>query len=233
MAEKVDKKDVKQKRGRNWATVVYPESAMHGWQEWLVDQVVPCFISPLHDQDPASDATEGSDELKKPHWHVLFVFPGNKSEQQIREIIDTIGGVGCERVQSARAYARYLCHLDDPDKHKYSTQEVMALGGLNYLEVTKSGVDAMNATYEMMDFCLLNNVTSFYALSMYARYHREDWAHALRTSCAVFMREFLRSRAWSKDNDMLEIIDAVTGEVLFSDTAMRNEMVMRAKEEDK
>lgn len=215
MVEKIEKKSEKQRRGRNWATVVYPESAMHGWQEWLIDQVIPCFISPLHDQDPASDAVEGSDELKKPHWHILFVFPGNKSEQQLREIIDTIGGVGCERVQSVRAYARYLCHLDDPNKHKYPTTEVRALNGLNYMEVTNSGVDATNATMEMMDFCVEYRVNSFYILSRYAQKNRSDWFHALRTSCAVFMREWLKSKRWSDEQGLFIITDPVTGEVLF------------------
>lgn len=211
----MSEKEKQQQRGRNWATVVYPESCLHGWQEWLEEQIIPCFISPLHDQDPASDAAEGSGELKKAHWHVLFVFPGNKSAKQIREIVDTIGGVGCERVQSVRAYARYLCHLDDPNKHKYSIQEIKAVGGLNYLEVIASSVDAMNATMEMMDFCIEYDVNSFYLLSTYARHNNPEWFQALRTSCAVFMREWLKSKQWSDEQGAFRITDPATGEIIF------------------
>ena len=38
-------------RTRNYATVVYPESAPEGWQSILEDQFVSAFISPLHDCD--------------------------------------------------------------------------------------------------------------------------------------------------------------------------------------
>lgn len=38
-------------RTRNFATVVYPESAAEGWQDILAQQFVPIFISPLHDKD--------------------------------------------------------------------------------------------------------------------------------------------------------------------------------------
>ena len=43
------------KRFRNYATVVYPESAPENWQEILSDQIIPAFISPLHDSDVNPD----------------------------------------------------------------------------------------------------------------------------------------------------------------------------------
>ena len=38
-------------RTRNYATVVYPESAPENWQQILEEEFVPAFISPLHNQD--------------------------------------------------------------------------------------------------------------------------------------------------------------------------------------
>ena len=38
-------------RTRNYATVVYPESAPENWLSILSDSHVPCFVSPLHDLD--------------------------------------------------------------------------------------------------------------------------------------------------------------------------------------
>ena len=43
-----------------------------------------------------------------------------------------IGGVGVEPVKSVRAYARYLCHLDSPDKVCYRTEDVLSLSGADY-----------------------------------------------------------------------------------------------------
>lgn len=55
-------------RTRNFATIVYPESANPGWKEILRDLHIPAFISPLHDMDCNPDG-----ELKKPHHHVIFM----------------------------------------------------------------------------------------------------------------------------------------------------------------
>ena len=93
------------KRSRNFATVVYPESAPNDWQEILSSHFVPSFVSPLHDKDK-----NPTGEDKKPHYHVVVMFEGKKSDEQVKEVFDSIGGVGLEKVQSIRGYARYLCH---------------------------------------------------------------------------------------------------------------------------
>ena len=106
-----EKKTSATTRTRNFATVVYPESAPDNWQEILSEQFVPAFISPLHDND-----LNPTGEVKKPHYHVMIMFDSVKTREQAQDIFNLIGGVGCEIVQSLRGYARYLCHLDNPDK---------------------------------------------------------------------------------------------------------------------
>ena len=101
-------------RTRNFATVVYPESAPDNWQSILEEQFVPAFISPLHDSD-----LNPTGEPKKEHYHVVIMYDSVKTMEQAQDLFQKIGGVGCERVQSIRGYARYLCHLDNPDKHQY------------------------------------------------------------------------------------------------------------------
>ena len=98
-----------EQRFRNFATIVYPESAPADWQNILADLKIPCLISPLHDRD-----FNPTGEPKKPHFHVLLTFEGKKSVEQIKELIRPFCGVGVEVVQSIRGYTRYLCHLDNP-----------------------------------------------------------------------------------------------------------------------
>lgn len=196
-------------RTRNYATVVYPESAPENWQDILSDHLVPAFISPLHDKDK-----NPTGEDKKAHHHVVLAFEGPKTKEQAEAIFKSIGGVGCEVVQSLRGYARYLCHLDNPEKHQYPIDEVRSLCGADYATAISLVTDKYKAIGEMQDFCDKYNVFSFYALSNYARKHRTDWQRVLCDSGSVFMREWLNSRKWSIENNLGEIIDPETGEVV-------------------
>lgn len=196
-------------RSRTWATIVYKDSALENWQEILGELCVPCFISPYHDKD-----LNPNGEPKKPHWHILFMFDGVKSKEQIKEICDKIRSVGAENVSSTRGYARYLCHLDNPEKAQYDISQVCSYGGVDYNEIIGLPSDKYKMLDEMMEFCDKYDVMSLYALTNYARKHREDWKRILTDSGAFFMREWLQSRKWSKENNYMEIIDPETGEIL-------------------
>lgn len=196
-------------RSRIYATVVYPESAPADWKEILIHQFVPAYISPLHDKD-----VNPTGEPKKPHYHVILEFGSVKTQEQAREVFETIGGVGCEPVQSKRGYCRYLCHLDNPEKAQYSQNDVVCLCGADYASAIELTIDKYKALGEMSDFCDQYDIVSFYALSNYARMHRTDWYRILCDCGAVFMREFLKSRLWSKENGQMDIIDQSTGEVI-------------------
>lgn len=203
-----DKKTSSDSRVRNFATVVYPESAPDNWQEILSRHCVPAFISPLHDKD-----LNPTGEAKKPHYHVVLMFEGKKSISQVTEIFDTINGVGCEVVKSLRGYARYLCHLDNPEKAQYEPSEVRCIAS-DYIGTIGLAIDKYIAIGEMQDFCDKYNVVSFFALARYARSNRPDWHRILCDSGSVYMREYLKSRLWSVQNNNMDIIDPDTGEIL-------------------
>lgn len=194
MAERKDKaKDVRQ---RAWATVVYPESAPQDWLQVLGEQCVPCFVSPLHDKDENADGS-----VKKPHWHVLFAFDGKKSREQIAEITNLIGGVGQEKVKSTRGYARYLCHLDNPEKHQYDQNEVKQFGGADYYSLIGVAVDKYQAISEMIDFCAESGIIEYCDLLEYARKNEFGWFRILCDNGTVVMREYLKS-VWFKAQAM-------------------------------
>ena len=200
------------KRTRNYATVVYPESAPEDWEEKLVQQFVPAFISPLHDKDlnPTGDT-------KKPHYHVIIMFDSVKTVDQALEVFNIIGGVGCEVVKSIRGYSRYLCHLDNPEKAQYNIDDVRQLCGADYNDVIALACDRRASISEMMDFCDTYNVNSLYLLMNYARQFRPDWHKFLVDNAAVTMSLYLKSRKWSVDSGELSIVDPETGEVIGSD----------------
>lgn len=205
-----DKKTSSVSRTRNYATVVYPESAPSDWLDVLRGFCVSGFVSPFHDSDTNPDG-----EPKKPHYHVLLTFDGVKTPEQAKALFCQIGGVGCEIVQSVRGYARYLCHLDNPEKFQYNQDAVVCLSGADYSEIVGLASDKYRALAEMEEFCEKYDVMSFYALSRYATLHRSDWSRILKDCGAVYMREYLSSRKWSIDNGFGSIIDPSTGEKIL------------------
>lgn len=178
-------------RYRNFATVVYPDSAPENWKDILSDFHVPAFISPLHDSD-----LNPTGEPKKPHYHVQLAFEGKKSKEQANEIFHAIGGVGCEVVNSLRGYARYLCHLDNPEKHQYNVDDVIALGGLDYLTTIGLPIDKLKSIKEMIYFCEEHKIYSFRKLLMYSMEERPDWFKVLCESGTYVIKEYLKSSSW-------------------------------------
>lgn len=197
-------------RARNFATVVYPESAPANWQEILAGAFVPAFISPLHDND-----INPGGEPKKAHQHVIVMYEGKKSDEQVKELFDSIGGVGLEKIGSLRGYARYLCHMDNPEKAQYDQGEVKCLSGADYVSVIGLAIDKYKALAEMEEFCERYNVLSFFALSRYATIYRSDWSRVLKDNGAIYMREYLQSRKWSIENGLSGIVDPMSGEVIL------------------
>ena len=180
-------------RTRNFATIVYADSAPNDWKNILAEKFVPAFISPYHDSD-----VNPNGEPKKPHWHVMIMFDGVKTNEQAKEIFDSIGGVGCERVGTVRGYARYLCHLDNPDKHQYSTDDVQCLCGADYVGTIGLATDKYKAIGEIIDFCEDNGVYSYSELLKYARSNRFDWFRVLCDNGTIVVREYLKSKLWTE-----------------------------------
>lgn len=176
------------KRFRNFATVVYKDSAPDDWQQVIMDSHVPCFISPYHDSDVNPDG-----EIKKPHYHVMVMYDGVKSEDQVRAFFSTIGGVGLEVVQSIRGYARYLCHLDNPEKHQYDINEVLELNGSDYHSTITLATDTLKAIIEMMAWIRDTDCFYFAMLADYASQYREDWFRCLTSHCTIFMKEYIKT----------------------------------------
>jgi hypothetical protein len=179
-------------RKRNFSCIVYPESAPDNWQDILSEQFVPAFISPLHDND-----TNPTGEPKKPHYHVIIMFDGKKTPEQAKAIFTLIGGVGCEVVKSMRGYARYLCHLDNPEKAQYPIDDVRSMCGADYNGVIGLPTDKYKAIHEMMDFCRLNEIYSYSDLIEYACEERFDWFRVLCDNGTVVIKEYLKSKLWT------------------------------------
>lgn len=173
---------------RNWVTVVYPESEKPNWRDILRGWCVQAFVSPLHDSDK-----DPTGEPKKPHYHVLMMWDGPKARSLMEKRVAELGGVGCQPCNSARGYARYLCHLDNPDKAQYDVGAVEAYGGADYLEVTSLESDRRATIAEMQEWCDQEKCISFAALCREARTSHPVWWQALTAHSTMIMFRYVRS----------------------------------------
>ena len=162
------------RRARAWTAIVYADSAEHDWYRKLEDMIIECLISPYHDKD-----INPSGESKKPHWHVVISFKNPTSFAKAKEIFDEIGAVvppeaQC-RVKDFRQMARYLCHMDQPDKHQYNLNDVRSIGAIDYQSLVMSASDEdsmLDDIFETMDEYFL---TTYPAVVRWCKEHRPEW----------------------------------------------------------
>lgn len=181
----------KEYRTRNYATVVYEENCPKNWIGVLKNQMIPAFVSPLHNQD-----INPGGEPKKSHWHVVVMFDGVKTRKQAKELFDKIGGIGVETVQSLRGYVRYLCHLDNPEKAPYDPTKVLCFCGADYYNTIHVVTDRHKVLREIRKFCKENNFYSYSDLVDFCDENRPDWVTILDDNTISIMG-YLKSKYWT------------------------------------
>lgn len=177
-------------RFRNWAFVVYPESAPENWREILDEHHIPWFESPLHDKD-----VNPTGEPKKPHWHVIITFAGKKGYESVKPITEEVNATRPEHVKDLRGYLRYFAHLDNPEKAQYSPHDIKAHAGADLGTLTNPTASERHACIkEMRAFCKENHIVEFCDLLDYAAESRpDDWFPLLCDNSAYVMQVYLTS----------------------------------------
>ena len=189
-------------RTRNFATVVYPESAPENWIDIIRESHINVLISPLHEDDINPDG-----EKKKPHYHILVMYESVKTLEQFEDFRKSFGGVGQEKVNSIRGYAWYLCHLDNPEKAQYSPNDVICIGSEDYFNLISLPTDKYGAIRDMMRFCLDNDITNYADLLMYVSEHEEAWFRVLCDGGTYVIKEFLKSVTYGIKEENKKNID--------------------------
>lgn len=185
-------------KARNFAFIMYPESMPDDWEKILGDWHIKILISPLHDADVNADESE-----KKPHYHVIIIFDGPATAARAQAVADSVCGTIILPVASLRSYARYLCHMDNPEKAQYDVCEVRCMGQVDYLDIVASAADVDAIITEMEQWCDENGVFSYAQLCRYARNEKPQWARILRHRCTVHMKAYLQSCQWEFDHNVL------------------------------
>jgi hypothetical protein len=115
---------------RNWAFVVYPESAPADLFEQLQQTGLPVAVSPLHDQDLEADGITP----KKPHWHVILAYSGPQTYKAVKTLTDRLHAPAPIPLDAVRGYYRYFTHKDNPEKAQYREEDIILLNGFSILD---------------------------------------------------------------------------------------------------
>lgn len=215
MSEKKSR-STKDDRTRNWTFVIYPidgnPPAPANWRDILDDEHIQWIESPLHDKD-----INANGECKKSHIHILVMYEGNKSYEQIKEITDKLNAPIPQKCASVRGLVRYMLHLDNPEKVQYDKSLIIGHGGADVAEYLKpTSSSRYQLIGEMRQWVNDTNCVEFCDLFDYAaQSHFDDWFPLLCDNSAYIMGEFIRSRRHRterpvqiiKVNDKGEIVD--------------------------
>ena len=111
---------MKNVKKRNWAFVLYPESAPNNWLDLLQQTGLQFCVSPLHDKDLNADNT-----LKKAHYHIILIYDGPTTYNNVRQLTESLGQPIPQPLEQVRGYYRYLTHKDNPEKYQYDEKDIL------------------------------------------------------------------------------------------------------------
>ena len=181
----------KDSRTRNWTVVVYPESAPENWRDFLDELHIEWVESPLHEFD-----SNPTGEVKKAHYHLLLMFGGVKSYEQVCEAIKPLNCPIPQRCHNAKSMVRYMAHLDNPDKFQYDPAGIVSHGGVDLAELLRpSSSERYTLIREMCQFVKQQNITEFQELMDYAMAERFDsWFPLLCDNSAYVVGQYIKSQ---------------------------------------
>lgn len=202
---------------RNWAFVLYPESAPADWREQLALSGLMGAISPLHDKD-----IDPTGEPKKPHYHVILVYGSPTTYNNVKALTDRLNQPIPQALEQVRGYYRYLTHKDNPDKYQYAESEIETFNGFriaDFVELSKSEVNEIKTELlELIRERLLTEYADFIELVMDTL---DSTRFDVASSHTMFFNAYLKSARYRSVHTAVVVTDdgrytvnSNTGEVI-------------------
>lgn len=214
MAKKLSTSSESKVRTRNWTFILYPESSPENWRDLINEHHIEWVEGPLHDKD-----FNPTGEKKKPHRHILLLFGGVKTYEQVLSVIEPLNGTIPQKVQNTKSLVRYMAHLDNPEKVQYLLSDIKAYGGVDLsdlLSLSKS--ERYSLIREMISFINQHNIIEYEDFVTYAaEEHFQDWFPLLCDSCSYVIGQFIKSKRHKRQYAMHDSslnVCSETGEII-------------------
>lgn len=152
-------------------------------------------VSPYHDHDENADGTP-----KKPHYHVLMKFESNWMFKDVKRLItDVLHQPEPERALNPVGAARYLTHMDNPEKYQYTAEKIEEHNGLTMRSIIKMSdaeedmlskeIEAVIRERRITDFATLMFTLSNYDDELYSFARRHAYYFVNITKSLFFVAE--------------------------------------------
>lgn len=198
---------------RNWAFVLYPESAPADWREQLQLSGLMGAISPLHDKD-----IDPTDEPKKPHYHVILVYGSPTTYNNVKSFTDKLNQPIPQALEQVRGYYRYLTHKDNPDKYQYSESEIDTFNGFDisdFVEITKSEVNQMK--FELLSLIREKQLCEYQDFMNYVQDSMDKAYFDVASSHTIFFNTYLKSARYSEGHPTKPVCVSENGKWVWVD----------------
>lgn len=184
------------------ALELYNDSCSPNWRQTLEVMHTPAFAI-YHEYD-----VKATGEPKKPHWHVLILFGQQVWGSYAQRIANELGAANgyWETVPYRHGYARYMCHMDNPEKYQYNPDDVVCFGGADYIEFAVNNADKSKIKngilIDIIQMVRKNNIRSYAMVVNYAiDSGNMEWLSILRQNGA-FIAEYIKSAEWANVHDV-------------------------------
>lgn len=192
---------------RNWAMVLYPESAPADWREQLQQTGLQGAISPLHDSDTDTDGE--TVKPKKAHYHIILCYAGPTSYAVVKSLTDKLGQPHPQPLEQVRGYYRYFTHKDNPEKYQYDEKNISCFNGFSisdFVELTKSEVTKIKK--ELQTLIRTIGFYEYADLMDYLQDNGLDEQYDVASNNTYFFDKYISSR-----RHKAPVVDPRTGEV--------------------
>ena len=136
----------RKQRRTNWMLVFYEDQCPE-WRDELDELGMRTLVSPSHDADEWTARDEKKNPkhkagtLKEPHRHLLAMYDNPVSYDQVVKDFAFLKSKNVKYVKSLPAMARYLTHMDSPDKAQYDPEGVCEFGGADWRDLCATTSD--------------------------------------------------------------------------------------------
>jgi hypothetical protein len=193
---------------RNWAGIIYEESAPENWQDILREKGIACAISPVHDMD-----IDPTGEKKKKHQHFILSYGSPTTYNNVCALVCGILGQPIPiSLESVNGYYRYLTHKDNPDKYQYDEAQIVTLNGFNiedFTELTDREIHELKIKIQRL--ILEKGIIEYSELMDFLLFNDMRVEHNTASKNTIYFNNYLKSK---RHAGKTEKVDPNTGEVI-------------------